>query len=188
MSNKNKKLSAGDRDELLKILKARFEKNMSRHKGLEWARVQAKLEANPGKLWSLNEMEASGGEPDVVGYDKKTGEYIFYDCSAESPKGRRSICYDHQALESRKENKPDNSAVEMAADMGVELLTEQEYRELQQLGSFDAKTSSWVKTPAAIRKLGGAIFCDYRFGTVFVYHNGAESYYAARGFRGSLRV
>lgn len=188
MSNKNKKLSAGDRDELLRILKARFEKNMSRHKGLEWARVQAKLEANPGKLWSLNEMEASGGEPDVVGYDKKTGEYIFYDCSAESPKGRRSICYDHQALESRKENKPDNSAVEMAADMGVELLTEQEYRELQQLGSFDAKTSSWVKTPAAIRKLGGAIFCDYRFGTVFVYHNGAESYYAARGFRGSLRV
>ena len=188
MSNKNKKLSAGDRDELLKILKARFEKNMSRHKGLEWSRVQAKLEANPGKLWSLNEMEASGGEPDVVGYDKKTGEYIFYDCSAESPMGRRSICYDHQALESRKENKPDNSAVEMAADMGVELLTEQEYRELQQLGSFDAKTSSWVKTPAAIRKLGGAIFCDYRFGTVFVYHNGAESYYAARGFRGSLRV
>ena len=188
MSNKNKKLSAGDRDELLRILKARFEKNMSRHKGLEWARVQAKLEANPGKLWSLNEMEASGGEPDVVGYDKKTGEYIFYDCSAESPKGRRSICYDHQALESRKENKPDNSAVEMAADMGVELLTEQEYRELQQLGNFDAKTSSWVKTPAAIRKLGGAIFCDYRFGTVFVYHNGAESYYAARGFRGSLRV
>lgn len=188
MSNKNKKLSAGDRDELLRILKARFEKNMSRHKGLEWARVQAKLEANPGKLWSLNEMEASGGEPDVVGHDKKTGEYIFYDCSAESPKGRRSICYDHQALESRKENKPDNSAVEMAADMGVELLTEQEYRELQQLGSFDAKTSSWVKTPAAIRKLGGAIFCDYRFGTVFVYHNGAESYYAARGFRGSLRV
>ena len=188
MRNKNKKLSAGDRDELLRILKARFEKNMSRHKGLEWARVQAKLEANPGKLWSLNEMEASGGEPDVVGYDKKTGEYIFYDCSAESPKGRRSICYDHQALESRKENKPDNSAVEMAADMGVELLTEQEYRELQQLGSFDAKTSSWVKTPAAIRKLGGAIFCDYRFGTVFVYHNGAESYYAARGFRGSLRV
>ncbi len=188
MSNKNKKLSAGDRDELLNILKARFEKNMSRHKGLEWAKVHAKLEANPGKLWSLNEMEASGGEPDVVGYDKKTGEYIFYDCSAESPKGRRSICYDHQALESRKENKPDNSAVEMAADMGVELLTEQEYRELQQLGSFDAKTSSWVKTPAAIRKLGGAIFCDYRFGTVFVYHNGAESYYAARGFRGSLRV
>ena len=188
MSNKNKKLSAGDRDELLRILKARFEKNMSRHKGLEWAKAQAKLEANPGKLWSLNEMEASGGEPDVVGYDKKTGEYIFYDCSAESPKGRRSICYDHQALESRKENKPDNSAVEMAADMGVELLTEQEYRELQQLGSFDAKTSSWVKTPAAIRKLGGAIFCDYRFGTVFVYHNGAESYYAARGFRGSLRV
>lgn len=188
MSNKNKKLSAGDRDELLNILKARFEKNMSRHKGLEWAKVHAKLEANPGKLWSLNEMEASGGEPDVVGYDKKTGEYIFYDCSAESPKGRRSICYDHQALESRKENKPDNSAVEMAADMGVELLTEQEYRELQQLGSFDAKTSSWVKTPAAIRKLGGAIFCDYRFGTVFVYHNGAESYYAGRGFRGSLRV
>ena len=188
MRNKNKKLSAGDRDELLRILKARFEKNMSRHKGLEWAKAQAKLEANPGKLWSLNEMEASGGEPDVVGHDKKTGEYIFYDCSAESPKGRRSICYDHQALESRKENKPDNSAVEMAADMGVELLTEQEYRELQQLGSFDAKTSSWVKTPAAIRKLGGAIFCDYRFGTVFVYHNGAESYYAARGFRGSLRV
>lgn len=183
-----KELPSKRRVEFLNILKARFEKNMSRHKGLEWAKVHAKLEANPGKLWSLNEMEASGGEPDVVGYDKKTGEYIFYDCSAESPKGRRSICYDHQALESRKENKPDNSAVEMAADMGVELLTEQEYRELQQLGSFDAKTSSWVKTPAAIRKLGGAIFCDYRFGTVFVYHNGAESYYAGRGFRGSLRV
>ena len=188
MSNKNMKLSAGERDGILKILKARFEKNMSRHKGLEWANVQAKLEASPGKLWSLSEMEDSGGEPDVIGHDKKTGEFIFYDCSAETPKGRRSICYDHEALESRKEHKPGNSAVEMAADMGVELLTEQEYRELQQLGHFDAKTSSWVKTPAAIRKLGGAIFCDYRFGTVFVYHNGAESYYAGRGFRGSLRV
>jgi hypothetical protein len=150
--------------------------------------VQARLEANPGKLWSLSEMEESGGEPDVIGHDKKSGEYIFYDCSAETPKGRRSICYDHEALESRKEHKPDNSAVQMATDMGVDLLTEQEYRELQQLGSFDAKTSSWVKTPPAIRKLGGAIFCDYRFGTVFVYHNGAESYYAGRGFRGSLKV
>lgn len=188
MSSKNKKLSAGERDEILKILKTRFEKNMSRHKGIEWAKVQARLEANAGKLWSLSEMEESGGEPDVVGHDKKTGEYIFYDCSPESPKGRRSICYDHEALESRKEHKPENSAVEMAKDMGVELLTEEQYRELQQLGHFDAKTSSWVKTPAAIRKLGGAIFCDYRFGTVFVYHNGAESYYAARGFRGSLRV
>ena len=188
MSNKNKKLSTGERDGILKILKARFEKNMSRHKGIEWAKVQTRLEANPGKLWSLSEMEESGGEPDVIGHDKKSGEYIFYDCSAETPKGRRSICYDHEALESRKEHKPDNSAVQMATDMGVELLTEQEYRELQQLGSFDAKTSSWVKTPAAIRKLGGAIFCDYRFGTVFVYHNGAESYYAGRGFRVSLRV
>lgn len=188
MSSKNKKLSAGERDGILKILKARFEKNMSRHKGIEWAKVQTRLEANPGKFWSLSEMEESGGEPDVIGHDKKSGEYIFYDCSAETPKGRRSICYDHEALESRKEHKPDNSAVQMATDMGVELLTEQEYRELQQLGSFDSKTSSWVKTPAAIRKLGGAIFCDYRFGTVFVYHNGAESYYAGRGFRGSLRV
>lgn len=188
MSTKNKKLSVGEREGLLKILKARFEKNMNRHKGLEWDKVQARLEANAGKLWSLNEMEESGGEPDVIGFDKKTGEYIFYDCSPESPKGRRSICYDHEALESRKENKPDNSAVEMANDMGIELLSEEEYRGLQQLGHFDSKTSSWVKTPAAIRKLGGAIFCDYRFGTVFVYHNGAESYYAGRAFRGSLRV
>jgi hypothetical protein len=188
MSNKKKKLSTGERDEIHKILKTRFEKNMGRHKGLEWAKVQARLEANAGKLWSLSEMEETGGEPDVVGHDKKTGEYIFYDCSAESPKGRRSMCYDHEALESRKEHKPENSAVEMATNMGVELLSEEQYRELQQLGHFDAKTSSWVKTPPAIRKLGGAIFCDYRFGTVFVYHNGAESYYAARGFRGSLRV
>lgn len=188
MSTKNKKLSVGEREGLLKILKARFEKNMNRHKGLEWDKVQARLEANAGKLWSLNEMEESGGEPDVIGFDKKTGEYIFYDCSPESPKGRRSICYDHEALESRKENKPDNSAVEMANDKGIELLSEEEYRGLQQLGHFDSKTSSWVKTPAAIRKLGGAIFCDYRFGTVFVYHNGAESYYAGRAFRGSLRV
>ena len=183
-------LPAGRREELLKVLKVRFEKNMNRHKGLEWAKVHAKLNQPAGgeKLWSLNEMEITGGEPDVVGYDKKTGEYIFYDCSAESPKDRRSICYDHEALESRKEHKPKNSAVEMAADMGIELLTEEQYRELQQLGNFDTKTSSWIKTPADIRKLGGAIFCDRRYDTVFVYHNGAESYYAARGFRGSLRV
>jgi len=188
MGVKNNKLSAGERDALLKVLKARFEKNMGRHKGIEWAKVQARLEANAGKLWSLNAMEESGGEPDVVGVDKKSGEYIFYDCSPESPKGRRSFCYDHEALESRKEHKPDNSAVQMAADMGVDLLTEEQYRGLQQLGHFDAKTSSWVKTPAAIRKLGGAIFCDYRFGTVFTYHNGAESYYAGRAFRAVLNV
>jgi hypothetical protein len=183
-----KKLPPKQREELLHTLKARFEKNMGRHKGLEWANVQAKLDANTEKLWSLNEMESSGGEPDVVGHDKKTGEYIFYDCAAESPKDRRSVCYDHEALESRKEHKPENSAIEMAADMGIELLTEEQYRELQKLGNFDTKTSSWVKTPADIRKLGGAIFCDRRYNTVFLYHNGAESYYAARGFRGSLRV
>jgi len=194
-SNSNKKkLSAAQREALLKVLKARFEKNMNRHKGLDWANVKAKLDsAKAGeKLWSLNEMEETGGEPDVVGYDKKTDEYIFYDCSAESPKGRRSVCYDHEALEKRKEYKPGNSAVEMAADMGIELLTEEQYRELQsgQMagGNFDTKTSNWVKTTASIRKLGGAIFCDYRYGQVFVYHNGAESYYAARGFRGLLRV
>jgi hypothetical protein len=183
-----KEFSADQRDELLKTLKARFEKNMNRHKGLEWAKVQAKLEANAEKLRSLHEMERTGGEPDVVGQDKKTSEYLFYDCSAESPKDRRSVCYDREALESRKEHKPADTAVDMAAAMGVELLTEEQYRELQKLGTFDAKTSSWVKTPSAIRKLGGALFCDRRFDTVFVYHNGAESYYAARGFRGSLRV
>jgi hypothetical protein len=191
MNNRNsnkKKLSPEQHEELLKALKARFEKNMNRHKGLEWAKVQIKLEANTEKLWSLNEMERTGGEPDVVGHDTKTGEYIFYDCSAESPKGRRSVCYDHEALESRKEHKPENSAIEMAADMGIELLMEEQYRALQQLGDFDTKTSSWVKTPADIRKLGGAIFADFRYGNVFVYHNGAESYYAARAFRGSLRV
>jgi hypothetical protein len=183
-----KKLSPAQRDELLKTLKARFEKNMNRHKGLEWAKVQAKLEANPDKLWSLNEMERTGGEPDVVGHDKKATEFIFYDCSAESPKGRRSLCYDREALEARKEHKPEDSAINMATAMGVELLTEEEYRALQKLGNFDTKTSSWVKTPSDIRKLGGAIFCDRRYNTVFVYHNGAESYYAARAFRGSLRV
>ena len=183
--NSNKKeLSSEQREELLKILKTRFEKNMNRHKGLEWSEVQAKLKADAEKLWSLNEMERTGGEPDVVGYDKKTGEYIFYDCSAESPKGRRSLCYDREALESRKEHKPENNALDMAAAMGIEILTEEQYRELQKLGKFDLKTSSWVKTPSDIRKLGGAIFCDRRYDTVFVYHNGAESYYAARGFRG----
>jgi len=176
------------REELLRTLKTRFEKNMNRHKGLEWANVQAKLEATPEKLRSLNEMEKTGGEPDVVGHDKQTGEYIFYDCSAESPKGRRSVCYDREALESRKEHKPKDSAVGMAAAMGVELLTDEQYRELQKLGNFDTKTSSWVKTPSVIRKLGGALFCDRRYDTVFVYHNGAESYYAARAFRASLRV
>lgn len=189
--NSNKKeFSPEQREELLNTLKTRFEKNMNRPKGLEWAKVQAKLDPPAGgeKLWSLNEMERTGGEPDVVGHDKKTGEYIFYDCSAESPKGRRSVCYDREALESRKEHKPENSAVEMADDMGIELLSEEQYRELQQLGNFDTKTSSWVKTPSDIRKLGGALFCDRRYNTVFVYHNGAESYYAARGFRGSLRV
>jgi hypothetical protein len=173
---------------LLDTLKTRFEKNTNRHKGIEWDKVHAKLEADPGKLRSLNEMEITGGEPDVVGYDKASGEYVFYDCSAESPKGRRSFCYDREALESRKENKPDNSAVDMAALMGVELLTEEQYRELQELGNFDLKTSSWVKTPENIRKLGGAIFCDRRYDTVFVYHNGADSYYSSRGFRGALRV
>lgn len=186
--NTKKTLPASQREELISILKTRFEKNMKRHKGLEWSHVQNKLEANPAKLWSLNEMEQTGGEPDVVGFDKKTNEYIFYDCSAESPKGRRSFCYDHEALEKRKEHKPGNSAVEMAADMGIGLLTEEQYRELQQLGEFDLKTSSWIVTPAAIRKLNGALFCDRRYNTVFVYHNGAESYYAARGFRGWLRV
>jgi hypothetical protein len=187
MENK-KELTPEQRKELLKILKDRFEKNSKRHKGIEWANVQAKLEAANEKLWSLNEMELTGGEPDVIGDDTKTGEYIFYDCSAESPKGRRSFCYDHEALEKRKEYKPENSAVEMAADMGIELLTEEQYRKLQKLGSFDTKTSSWVKTPPEIRKLGGAIFCDRRYDTVFVYHNGAESYYAGRAFRGCLRV
>jgi Protein of unknown function (DUF4256) len=186
-SNK-KELSPKQRAELLGELKARFEKNMNRHKGLEWAKVQTKLEAKTEELWSLNEMEKTGGEPDVVGYDKKTGEYIFYDCSAESPKGRRSVCYDHEALEARKEHKPGNSAMNMAAAMGIEILTEEQYRELQKLGDFDLKTSSWVKTPSDIRKLGGALFCDRRYGHVFLSHNGAESYYAARGFRGSLRV
>ena len=188
-SNKNK-FSPDQQEELLKALKTRFDKNMNRHKGLDWATVSRHLsgEANSAKLWSLNEMEITGGEPDVVGHDKKTGEYIFYDCSAESPKGRRSICYDHEALESRKEHKPENSAIEMAADMGIELLTEEQYREMQKLGKFDTKTSSWIVTPADIRKLGGALFCDCRYNTVFLYHNGAESYYAARGFRGSLRV
>jgi len=184
----NKELSPEQSQELLAVLKSRFEKNMKRHKGLEWSKVQTRLEANPEKLWSLDDMEATGGEPDVVGYDKKTGEYIFYDCSAESPKDRRSFCYDRRALESRKEHKPKNSAMDMAADMGIEILTEEQYRELQELGEFDTKTSSWVKTPADIRQLGGAVFCDRRYNTVFLYHNGAESYYAARGFRGSLRV
>lgn len=187
MENK-KELPTEQSSALLGILKARFEKNRNRHLGLEWAEVQAKLTVNAEKLRSLYEMEETGGEPDVIGYDKKTGEYIFYDCAAESPKGRRSLCYDHEALESRKEHKPENSATEMAAEMGIELLTEEQYRELQQLGSFDTKTSSWVKTPAEIRALGGALFCDRRFDHVFMYHNGAESYYAARGFRGALRV
>jgi uncharacterized protein DUF4256 len=184
----NAALSKKQREDILRALQARFEKNMSRHQGLEWVKVQAKLEANSEKLWSLHEMERTGGEPDVLGPDRKTGEYIFCDCSPESPKGRRSLCYDREALESRKENKPKDNAVDVATAMGIELLTEEQYRELQKLGNFDAKTSSWVKTPAAIRKLGGALFCDRRFDTVFVYHNGAESYYAARGFRGSLRV
>jgi len=188
MTMRNKELSLEQREELLSTLKARFEKNMKRHEGLEWAKVQAKLEANAEKLWSLNEMEGTGGEPDVVGHDKETGEYIFYDCSAESPKGRRSVCYDREALESRKKHKPENNAIDMATSMGIELLTEEQYRELQKLENFDMKTSSWVQTPANIRKLGGAIFCDYRYDTVFVYHNGADSYYAARGFRGSLKV
>jgi len=183
-----KELSPEQRKDLIEALKTRFEKNINRHKSLEWYKLQVKLEANIDKLWSLNEMERTGGEPDVVGFDKKTDEYIFYDCAAESPKGRRSVCYDREALESRKENKPQNSAIEMAADLGIEILTEEQYRQLQQLGNFDTKTSSWIKTPMDIRKLGGAIFADFRYGHVFVYHNGAESYYAARAFRGSLRV
>jgi hypothetical protein len=183
-----KELSPEQREELLGALKARFEKNMNRHRGLEWAKVQAKLEANAEKLWSLSEMERTGGEPDVVGHDKKTGEYIFYDCSPQSPRERRSLCYDREALESRKEHKPKDSAMDMADAMGIELLTEEQYRELQKLGEFDTKTSSWMRTPSAIRELGGALFGDRRFDTVFVYHNGAESYYAARAFRGSLRV
>ena len=183
-----KKLSSAQQEKLLRILEARFAKSINRHKGFDWSKVQSKLEVSAGKLWSLNAMEDTGGEPDVVGYDKKADEYIFYDCSAESPKGRRSLCYDHEALEARKENKPEDSATNMAADMGIELLTEEEYRQLQQLGTFDTKTSSWIVTPADIRKLGGALFCDRRYNTVFTYHNGADSYYAARGFRGSLKV
>jgi hypothetical protein len=183
-----KELTSTQREELLKTLKVRFEKNMSRHKGVRWANVQAKLEANPKKMWSLREMETTGGEPDVIGFEKKSGEFIFCDCSAESPAGRRSFCYDFEALESRKEHKPKNNALDAAAAIGMELLSEEQYRDLQKLGSFDAKTSSWIKTPDAIRELGGALFCDYRFGQVFTYHNGAESYYAARGFRGLLRV
>jgi len=186
--NNKKELSQVQREELLRVLKARFEKNVNRHKGLEWAKIQAKLEADIEKLWSLNEMERTGGEPDVVGHDKKTGEYIFYDCSAESPKGRLNVCYDGEALASRKEHKPSNSAIDMSAAMGIEILTEEQYRELQKLGKFDMKTSSWVKTPPDVRKLGGAIFCDRRYDNVFMYHNGAESYYSARAFRGSLRV
>jgi hypothetical protein len=188
MENKIRELSSEQRKELFITLKARFEKNRNRHEGLEWANVEAKLETNLEKLWSLNEMERTGGEPDVVGYDNETGEYIYSDCSVESPKGRRSVCYDREALESRKEHKPENSAIDMAADMGIEILTEEQYRELQKLGNFDMKTSSWVKTPSEIRKQGGAIFADFRYGNVFVYHNGAESYYGARGFRGTLRV
>lgn len=191
--NMNKKiaktvLSQERREELLRALKARFEKNMNRHQGLAWAKVQAKLEANTEKLWSLNEMERTGGEPDVVGHDTTAGETIFYDCSTESPQGRRSCCYDRKGLESRKEHQPENNAIDMAAAMGIELLTEEQYRELQKLGSFDTKTSSWVKTPSEIRNLGGALFADFRYGNVFVYHNGAQSYYGARGFRGTLRV
>jgi hypothetical protein len=188
MTKRNKELSLEQREELLRTLKARFEKNMNRHEDLDWEKVQSKLEANTEKMWSLYQMEETGGEPDVVGYDKETGEYIFYDCSAESPKGRRSVCFDLKALESRKKHKPENNAIDMATAMGIELLTEEQYRELQKLGNFDLKTSSWVQTPATIRKLGGAIFCDCRYDTVFVYHNGADSYYSARGFRGSLRV
>lgn len=183
-----KNLSPAQREELLKTLRARFEKNMNRHKGLDWSKVQAKLEASPEKLWSLNEMESTGGEPDAVGYDKKTGEFIFYDCAAETPKGRLSLCFDREALNARKANKPANSAVDMATAMGIELLTEAQYRELQKLGNFDLKTSSWVQTPANIRKLGGALFCDRRYDQVFVFHNGADAYFGARGFRGSLKV
>lgn len=188
MKNEKRELSLDQREELLKTLQARFEKNRNRHPGIEWHEIQAKLEVNAEKLWSLNEMERTDGEPDVVRFDHSAGEYLFYDCSVESPKGRRSVCYDLEGLESRKEHRPENTAVDMAAAMGIELLTEEQYRELQKLGSFDAKTSSWVRTPPNIRKLGGALFCDRRYDTVFVYHNGAESYYAARGFRGLLRV
>ena len=188
MSTNSKELSRAEHDELLGALQARFEKHMKRHANIEWSAVQAKLKASPEKLWSLHEMERTGGEPDVVGHDTKSGEYTFYDCSAESPSGRRSLCYDRAALDARKEHKPVGSAMDMADDMGIEILTEEEYRELQKLGAFDAKTSSWIQSPAAIRKLGGALFCDFRYGMVFVYHNGAESYYAGRGFRGSMRV
>jgi len=188
MKKGKSQLSPEQQEKLLEILKTRFEKNMNRHNGLEWEKVQAKLETNTEKLWSLYEMERTGGEPDVVGFDKETGEFIFYDCSPESPKGRRSVCYDREALESRKNHKPQNNAIDMARDMGIEILSEEQYRGLQKLGHFDTKTSSWVKTPENIRKLGGAIFCDRRYDTVFVYHNGADSYYASRGFRGSLRV
>lgn len=188
MNKDHRILAAGQRDELLALLRARFEKNMQRHPGMAWADIQKKLEANPERLWSLARMEETGGEPDVVMQDQATGEYVFFDCAAESPKGRRSLCYDREALESRKENKPTNSAVNLAAEMGIELLSEEQYRALQMLGDFDVKTSSWVKTPDSIRRLGGAIFCDRRYDTVFVYHNGAESYYGARGFRGALRV
>jgi hypothetical protein len=181
-------LSPAQQEELLLILKTRFEKNMNRHIGLEWAKIKSRIEADSGKLWSLSEMERSGGEPDVVGKDEKTGQYLFYDCSAESPKGRRGLCYDKEAFDSRKENKPVSSALEMAAEMGIELLTEEQYRDLQELGKFDEKTSSWIITPVEIRKHGGAIFADYRYGHIFIYHNGAESYYAARGFRGSLKI
>lgn len=186
--NSKRELSSEQRKELIELLKGRFEKHVSRHEGIEWVKVEANLEANPKKLWSLNEMERTGGEPDVVGYDEKSDEYLFCDCSAESPKGRRSVCYDRKALAARKLHKPENSALDMAESMGIELLTEEQYRELQQLGSFDTKTSSWIITPPDIRKLGGALFCDRRYETVFVYHNGADSYYAARGFRGLLRV
>lgn len=188
MKDEKSKLTPEQKEEILKILNGRFEKNMNRHEGLEWAKVQAKIESNVEKLWSLYEMERTGGEPDVIDYDKKADVYTFYDCSAESPKGRRSFCYDSEALESRKANKPQNNAIDMASDMGIEILTEEQYRELQKLGNFDTKTSSWVKTPENIRKLGGAIFCDRRYDTIFVYHNGAESYYASRGFRGSIKV
>ena len=188
MKNSKGKLSPEQSRELLATLKARFGKNMSRHKGVQWDDVRKRLDANPEQLWSLNEMERTGGEPDVVDYDKKTGEYTFYDCSQQTPKDRRSICYDREALDSRKENKPANSAVDMATAMGVEILTEEQYRKLQKLGEFDTKTSSWIETPAEIRKLGGALFCDRRYDTVFVYHNGAESYYAARAFRAALKV